>query len=139
MNIEIRTETQQEKLYKIIIQNSEKATKAIKIAVLDEIMKQQAMEKTSLTIETQHIKQGHQGYKNRGVGRNHENNRRWRLYIAASPVNGGSQWKLEEARWESLKMNERRSVATQIEKGFAENTRKKLMLGVYKTTQGHDS
>ena len=30
-----------------------KATKAIKIVVLDEIMKQQAMEKTSLTIETQ--------------------------------------------------------------------------------------
>ena len=47
-----------------------KATKAIKIVVLDEIMKQQAMEKTSLTIETQHMKsyeglyrQGHQGYK----------------------------------------------------------------------------
>ena len=84
MNIEIRTETQQEKLYKIIIQNSEKATKAIKIAVLDEIMKQQAMEKTSLTIEMQHIKQGHQGYKNRGVGRNHENNRLWRKL--ASPL-----------------------------------------------------
>ena len=31
-----------------------KATKAIKIVVLDKIMKQQAMEKTSLAIETQH-------------------------------------------------------------------------------------